>query len=163
AQFPANPCGPSNRGDRMKRRKFITLLCGAVAAWSLPAGAQQPALPVIGFLNLGAPEPNGQLVAAFRKGLSETGYIEGRNVVIEFRWANNDNARLADLAADLVRRRVAVVFAAGGVVALAAKSASTTIPVVFTTGGDAVQIGLVASLNRPAGNVTGIASMDVEL
>jgi ABC-type uncharacterized transport system substrate-binding protein len=147
----------------MQRRDLITLLGGAAAAWPLAASAQQGSTAVIGYLSSGSPEPSAQLVAAFRKGLSETGYVEGRNLGIEFRWANNDNAKLAEFAADLVRRRVRVVFASGGIGALAAKGATTVIPIVFDTGGDAVQIGLVPSLSRPGGNITGIASMDVEL
>jgi len=146
----------------MKRREFIMLLGGA-AAWPLAARAQQP-VPVVGFLYPGVPELSTGIVAAFRKGLGETGFAEGRNVAVEFRFAYNDNARLPELAADLVRRRVAVIATPGSTPsALAAKAATTTIPIAFGIGPDPVEIGLVASLNRPGGNITGISSMNTEL
>jgi putative ABC transport system substrate-binding protein len=140
----------------MRRRDFIRLVVGVVITWRLGARAQQPT-PVIGYLHSGSPSPNAHLVAAFRQGLSESGYVEGRNVAIEFRWAEGRYNELPALAADLVNRRVAVIVTQGGdPPPLAAKSATSTIPIVFTCSSDPVKLGLVDSLNRPGGNVTGV-------
>jgi putative tryptophan/tyrosine transport system substrate-binding protein len=141
----------------MRRREFIWLFGGAAVLWPLAVYAQQRPLPVIGFLNVASPGPLRQQIAAFREGLKESGYVEGQNVAVEYRWAEGQYERLPELAADLVRQQVSVIFVGGGAPAeLAVKAATTTIPIVFSTGGDPVRSGLVASLNQPSGNITGV-------
>ena len=147
----------------MNKREFITLVSGAVGAWPLAAGAQQAAIPVVGYLNNGSPESDVPRLTGLRRGLSQTGYIEGRNLVIEYRWAGNQADRLPALAADLVQLRVAVIVSPGLVSTLAAKSATSSIPIVFIVGADPVQLGLVASLNRPGSNLTGVNVLMNEL
>jgi ABC-type uncharacterized transport system substrate-binding protein len=148
----------------MRRREFITLLGGAAAASPRAARAQQAPMPVVGVLRTDTPAGGADMLTAFRKGLSETGFVEGRNLAIEFRWGQNDRNRMPELAADLIRRKVDVIAAPGSSLsALAAKALTTTIPIVFSTSGDPVQLGLVTSLNRPGANVTGYTDMSSEL
>src|SRR5215469_1492867 len=147
----------------IRRRRFITLIGGAIAEWPLAARAQRAAIKVIGYLNLGSPESDVSRLTGLRRGLNQTGYVEGRNLVIEYRWAANQADRLPTLSADLVQLQVTVIVAAGLLPALAAKAATTSIPIVFSVAADPVQFGLVASLNRPGGNLTGFNGFVGEL
>jgi len=152
------------RGGSMRRRHFIALLSGAGATWPLAARAQQPSLPMIGFLSSASSDEYTIRLLAFRQGLKDLGYVEGQNVTIEYRWADDQNNRLPALAAELVHRQVNVIVAGGGTPSVvAAKAATTSIPIVFATANDPVAIGLVASLDKPSGNITGVTNLNVEL
>jgi putative tryptophan/tyrosine transport system substrate-binding protein len=162
--FTADLARPRRRADRMNRRNFITVLSGAAATWPLAAGAQQPGTPVIGFVSIrSADDVSSAPVDAFRQGLIEAGYVPGQHVAVEYRWAANQLDRLPTFATELVRRPVSVIAAMGTASAQAAKAASTTLPVVFLTADDPVKLGLVASLNRPGSNLTGVSFVSAML
>src|SRR5262245_950993 len=148
------PCPEPRAGEAMRRREFITLL-GVAATWPLTVHAQQTALPVVAFVRDGSPEANARYVAAFRKGLNESGYVEGQNITVEYHWLEGQYDRLSALLADLVRRQVAVIATLGNLTSVAAKAATAVVPIVFAVGEDPVKLGLVASLARPGGNATG--------
>src|SRR5262245_51049557 len=147
----------------MRRRDFIKVVAGSAAAWPLRTRAQQAAMPVVGFLNAASAQNRTRQFAAFLKGLGEVGYVDGRDVRVEVRWADGQNDRLPAMAADLVHRKVAVIAATSTPAALAAKSATTTIPIIFELGSDPVQLGLVSSLSRPGGNITGVTQANIEI